>query len=110
MRLLSWLTSHAVGQTITNSTSGFRIVCEPLLSEFEREFPSYYLGDTFEATISSALAGCVVIEVPAALMPRRYGQSTASKLRAISLISKVVAQTLLRLNPRVQSIRSKVTH
>jgi glycosyltransferase involved in cell wall biosynthesis len=109
MRLLSWLTSRAAGRTITDSTSGFRIVCEPLLSEFAREFPSYYLGDTFEATISAARAGHLVIEVPAALTPRQHGQSTASTLRAISLIGKVVALTLFRLNPRSQSIHSKVT-
>jgi glycosyltransferase involved in cell wall biosynthesis len=99
MRLLSWLTSRAAGRTITDSTSGFRIVCEPLLSEFAREFPSYYLGDTFEATISAARAGHLVIEVPAALTPRQHGQSTVSVMRAVALVAKVIVVVALRMHP-----------
>lgn len=109
MRLLSWLTSRAAGKTITDSTSGFRIVCEPLLSEFAREFPSYYLGDTFEATVSAARAGYVVDEIPAALTPRQHGQSTASTFRSTVQAAKVLLVILFRLNPPTQSNCSRVT-
>jgi len=102
MRLLSKVVSRAVGHTITDSTSGFRIICEPLLSEFAHEFPAYYLGDTYEATIGAARAGYRVFEIPAALGTRNHGTSSAGSLRAIVLIAKVLIVTALRLHPRLQ--------
>jgi glycosyltransferase involved in cell wall biosynthesis len=101
MRLLGKVVSRAAGHTITDSTSGFRIICEPLLSEFAREFPAYYLGDTYEATIGAARAGYRIAEVPAALGNRNYGKSSAGSLRAIVLIAKVLMVTVLRLQPRL---------
>ena len=102
MRLLSEVVSRAAGRTITDSTSGFRIICEPLLSEFAHEFPAYYLGDTYEATIGAARAGYQVAEIPAALGIRNHGTSSASTVRAIVLIAKVLIVTVLRLQPRPQ--------
>jgi glycosyltransferase involved in cell wall biosynthesis len=99
MRLLGTVVSRAAGRTITDSTSGFRIICEPLLSEFAREFPTYYLGDTYEATIGAARAGYSITEIPAALSNRRHGASSASNFRAILLIAKVLIVTVLRLQP-----------
>ena len=104
MRLLGWSVSRAVGRRITDSTSGFRLIREPLLSEFAAEFPSYYLGDTYEATIAAARAGYTVVEVPAALRPRSSGISSASNTRAIVLIAKVLVVTLLRLHPQMPRV------
>lgn len=100
MRILSKVVSRVAGRTITDSTSGFRIICEPLLSEFAQEFPAYYLGDTYEATIGAARAGYRVAEIPAALGNRNHGTSSAGSLRAIMLIAKVLLVTVLRLHPR----------
>jgi glycosyltransferase involved in cell wall biosynthesis len=102
MRLLGTVVSRVVGHIITDSTSGFRIICEPLLSEFAHEFPSYYLGDTYEATIGAARAGYSIVELPAALSNRRHGTSSSSNVRAILLIAKVLILTVLRLQPRLQ--------
>ena len=102
MRLLSKVVSRATGHTITDSTSGFRIISDPLLSEFAHEFPTYYLGDTYEATIGAARAGYRIAEVPAALGNRNHGTSSASTARAIVLIAKVLIVTVLRLQPRPQ--------
>jgi len=102
MRLLSKVMSHAVGHTITDSTSGFRIICEPLLSEFAHDFPAYYLGDTYEATVAAARARYRVVEIPAALGNRNHGVSSASTMQAIVLIAKVLIVTVLRLQPRLQ--------
>lgn len=108
MRLLSKVVSRAAGNTITDSTSGFRIIREPLLSEFAREFPSYYLGDTFEATVAATRAGFRVVEVPAALTPRTHGKSTASSVSSIFLIAKVLTITLLRLHPKIWILQKHV--
>ena len=101
MRCLGAIASRAAGQLITDSTSGFRIIRQPLLSEFALEFPSYYLGDTFEATMAAARAGYRVVEIPAALSPRLHGQSSASSLRSIVLIAKVLIIAGARLHPRL---------
>lgn len=105
MQLLGKVVSRAAGHTITDSTSGFRIICEPLLSEFAREFPAYYLGDTYEATIGAARSGYRVAEVPAALSNRSYGTSSAGSLRAIALIAKVLIVTVLRLQARPRKLQ-----
>ena len=104
MRFLGVIASRAAGQTITDSTSGFRIIRQPLLGEFAREFPSYYLGDTFEATVTAARAGYRVIEIPAALSPRLHGQSSAGSLRSIVLIAKVLVIAGARLHPRLKHL------
>ena len=102
MKILGWLVTRAAGRRITDSTSGFRLIQEPLLSQFANDFPSYYLGDTYEATIIAARAGYRVIEVPAALRPRSFGVSSVTSERALILVAKVLVITVLRLHPRVQ--------
>jgi glycosyltransferase involved in cell wall biosynthesis len=108
MWLLGKIASRSAGRVLTDSTSGFRIIREPLLSEFAREFPSYYLGDTFEATIAAARAGYQVVEIPAALTPRNHGKSTASSVRSIVLVAKVLTVTLLRLHPKIRILQKHV--
>ena len=102
MTLLGWLVTRAAGRRITDSTSGFRLIQEPLLSQFADEFPAYYLGDTYEATIIAARAGYRVIEVPAALRPRSIGVSSVTSVRAVALIAKVLVVTMLRLHPKMR--------
>lgn len=102
MRLLSKVMSRYAGHTITDSTSGFRIICEPLLSEFAHEFPSYYLGDTYEATLVAVRARYQTVEVPASLRPREHGLPSAGTLRSMVLIAKVLIVTLLRLHPKIR--------
>jgi len=102
MWMLGKIASRSAGRVITDSTSGFRIIRQPLLGEFAREFPSYFLGDTFEATIAATRAGYRVVEIPAALSPRQHGRSSAGSLRSIMLICKVLMVTCFRLNLRIQ--------
>ena len=48
MRVLARMASRATGSAITDATSGFRVINQPLLGELASRMPSYYLGDTFE--------------------------------------------------------------
>jgi len=98
MRILSWYATHAAGTKITDSTSGFRIICEPLLRRFADNFPCYYLGDTFEATVHAARSGFRIVEIPAALRPRHGGVSTVGNVAAVFLILKVLLLTTLQLH------------
>jgi len=102
MECLGLIASRSSGRKLTDSTSGFRIIRQPLLSDFAREFPSYYLGDTFEATVAAARAGYRIVEIPASLSPRTHGKSSASSLRAIMLIAKVLLVTAARLHKRLR--------
>jgi glycosyltransferase involved in cell wall biosynthesis len=101
MWLLARAASRAAGSRITDSTSGFRIIRQPLLGEFSRHFSSYYLGDTFEAVVAAARAGYRITEVPAALAPRVHGNSTSSSARSIMLIAKVLVLSTLRFHHRL---------
>lgn len=99
MRMLSALLSRAAKSKLTDSTSGFRLIRNPLLAEFALEFPNYYLGDTFEATVRAARAGYRIVEVPASLSPRLHGKSSAGTLQALQLIAKALLITQLRIYP-----------
>jgi len=101
MGCLGLIASRSAGRKLTDSTSGFRIIRQPLLSEFAREFPSYYLGDTFEATVAAARAGYRIVEIPASLSPRIHGQSSARSFQAILLIAKVLLVVGVRLHKRL---------
>ena len=98
MRMLGKIVSLIAGKTITDSTSGFRIICEPLLSKFAREFPVYYLGDTFEATIVAIRLNYTVTEIPAQLSPRLAGKPSSGFINSVLSILKVSLIALMRLN------------
>jgi glycosyltransferase involved in cell wall biosynthesis len=102
MRVLSKLVFLTTGKTITDSTSGFRIIREPLLSDFAREFPSYYLGDTFEATVAAIRRDYTVTEIPARLSPRLGGKPSSTFFHSVLSIVKVSLIVLMRLNGRAR--------
>ena len=105
MRLLSALASRATGTTITDATSGFRLIQDPLLSEFSKVFPSYYLGDTYEALISAGKAGFVVREIPTVIVNRTHGTSSASTRQSVKFIFKSVVVAGLGIHARISDHR-----
>ena len=98
MRLLANSASRAAGVSITDATSGFRLIRQPLLGEFSQSFPSYYLGDTYEALISAGKAGYFIREIPAALHAREVGESSASVSQAIKFVFKCLLVAALRIH------------
>ena len=102
MRVLAWSASRATRTEITDSSSGFRLIQEPLLRQFSQSFSANYLGDTYEALISAGRAGYVVREVPAAMKERVVGVSSASVTQSIQFTLKCLAVALLRLHARVE--------
>jgi glycosyltransferase involved in cell wall biosynthesis len=76
MRLLSVVVSRRIGVRITDPTSGFKVVTEPLLSEFARYYPAEYLGDTVEALLQAGAFGASVLEIPVPMRPRFAGTPT----------------------------------
>lgn len=101
MRMLSRSASNAAGTSITDSTSGFRLIREPLLKEFSAQFANNYLGDTYESVISAGRGSFQVTEVPAGLKPREIGESTASTGSAFKFTLKGLGVAFLRLHKRI---------
>lgn len=98
MWILRVVASRACKTTISDSSSGFRLIRRPLLSHFANAFPSHYLGDTFEALVISGRKNYKVIEVPARFQERKHGQSSASSWASILLIFRVLIVTTLGLH------------
>lgn len=101
MRILSHSATTAANTVITDSTSGFRIICEPLLEQFTYHFANNYLGDTYESVISAGRAGYTIVEIPAALKPREHGESTASTGSAIRFTLKGLGVAFLGLHKKL---------
>jgi glycosyltransferase involved in cell wall biosynthesis len=96
MRALSRVATKAAGRPITDATSGFRLIREPLLSEFARHYPTSYLGDTFEVLVAAARAGYVVAETPVTMRARTGGRPSAGKLASVQFLIRVVLVLLLK--------------
>ena len=98
MWLLGLIASRACKTKITDSTSGFRLISEPLLTEFSRSFPSHYLGDTFEANVVAGRAGYKVKEVAAPIVDRKAGVSSTGPIKSIVLIARSILVAIFRLH------------
>ena len=90
--------SRATGSIVTDSTSGFRIVREPLLSVFAKQLPSYYLGDTYEAIVAAGRAGYRIGETAVEMNERWYGESTASTRQAARFVLRAFLTGTLHLH------------
>lgn len=102
MRALARSASSATGSTITDATSGFRLIRTPLLNELAHQLPAHYLGDTFEAIVSSGRAGYRIIEIPVPLAEREFGTSTASPMQAAKWTLRAALTSAFRLHERLK--------
>lgn len=101
MILLSRSATSAANTRITDSTSGFRLIRQPLLAEFAHQFANNYLGDTYESVISAGRGKYTIVEIPAALRKREIGESTASSGSAFRFTLKGLGVALLGLHKRL---------
>ena len=96
MRLLAGSASRAAGSRLTDATSGFRVIAQPLVGQFADHLPDHYLGDTYEALIAAGRAGYRIREVPVAIGERLDGSSTASVGAALKFLARASAVVALR--------------
>jgi glycosyltransferase involved in cell wall biosynthesis len=101
MRILSRSASRASKTLITDATSGFRVIATPLLNELAEKLPAYYLGDTYEALVSSGRAGYRIREIPAPLMEREHGKSSAHPVKAARLAVKAILSAILHVHQKL---------
>jgi len=105
MMTLSQVASRAVGARITDSTSGFRAIRQPLVAALAENMPNHYLGDTFEVLVAAGRAGYGVLELPVRMAPRQLGSSSASTLQASSAVARVLLNAVLNRVPRLPTQR-----
>ena len=105
MLALSKVAQHATKHSITDSTSGFRLIRQPLLGELATHLPAYYLGDTFEAVVVAGRAGYHIEEIGVAMAPRIHGASSSGNFRSIVLIGKVLTTVLLGIHFRLRRLK-----
>ena len=112
-RLVMWIlarsASRATGTRVTDASSGFRVIREPLLSQFARSFPMHYLGDTYEAMVTAGRAGYVVREVPITMRERSHGSSSVSPMQATSLTLRAAVVAGARLHFPVEPARPSLS-
>jgi len=108
MWFLSYAASSAANTKITDSTSGFRAIRNPLLHQLSMKMPAYYLGDTFEVVIAAGKAGYSIIEIPAPIKERTHGVSTATTAQAIRMTVKALLVTFFGIHCRLQAKTVKV--
>ena len=105
MSVLSKVAQHATKYKITDSTSGFRLIRQPLLSELAVQLPAYYLGDTFETVVVAGRAGYHIEEIGVAMAPREFGNSSSGDVHSILLIAKVLTTVLLGIHFRLRRLK-----
>lgn len=94
MRRMATRASKVVGARLTDTTSGFRCIAEPLLTEFAHEYPAEYM-ESFEALMVAADAGYVVVEVPVQMSHRIAGVPSNRRLRAIGFTVRALLGSVL---------------
>lgn len=102
MWILRVVASRACKTKISDSSSGFRLIRNPLLSQFAKSFPSHYLGDTFEALVISGRKNYKVVEISAPFSEREFGDSSATSWASILLIFRALVVTSFGIHFRLQ--------
>lgn len=95
MRVLSRVASKAAGTEISDASSGFRIIREPLLSEFARAYPVHYLGDTFEVLVQAGRRGYRVRQIGITMRPRAGGTPSAGSTASVRYLVRVLIALLI---------------
>jgi glycosyltransferase involved in cell wall biosynthesis len=107
MQVLSGVAKRANQVEVTDTTSGFRLISQPLLGQFAQRFPGYYLGDTFEALNVAASNNYSVSQISVPFSDRTHGTSSASNTYAISNIVKILCVQLMGLHFRIDKHAAK---
>ena len=88
MRILSRLIKWRTGQTITDTTSGFRAVGRPGIALFAQSYSSDF--PEVEALVAAKQCGLVIEEVPVQMQQRLHGRSSIAGLQSSYYMMRVV--------------------
>jgi len=88
IRILAGVVSKIVGQTVTDTTSGFQAVNRRGIALFARDYPHDY--PEVEATVMVFRHRLRLVEVPVTMRERGGGRSSITALRSIYYMVKVL--------------------
>ena len=110
MRFLARRLSKVAKTRLTDVTSGFRAVNRPTIELYAHDYPVEYLGDTVEALVTAARAGCRITQVPVAMRARAGGRASHSPLRAAVYLVRAGLVLLIALvkKPPAKVVRPPV--
>lgn len=95
-QLLAVVATQACGTKITDPTSGFRCIRQPLLGELSRKLPSGYLSDTFEVLVAAGRSGYSIREIPAPFSNRMTGVASTGSLASAAHVLRCLARVATR--------------
>lgn len=104
MRMMAALASRASRVRLTDTSSGFRAIREPLLSEFARRFPMHYLGDTFDVTVEAGRSGYRIGELPVSMNERAGGIPSSNTFWSIVYLLRSFAVLLIGSRDRYRRL------
>ena len=87
IRYFRWLNQLLIGQTIHDSTSGFRAFNRKTLAVVSQYYPDEYPEP--EAVVQFGLNGLRMLEVPVLMQERQGGVSSINNSRAVYYMAKV---------------------
>lgn len=90
MKLLATILSRTAKTRLTDTTSGFKASGPRAVLLFAQHYPAEYLGDTIEALVIAARAGCSVTQVPVSMRPRAGGVPSHNPLKAALYLGRAV--------------------
>lgn len=96
MNILGRVVGRSRGGKLSDVTSGFRAIRQPLLDFFADEYPVEYLGDTVEALVDARRAGFSVTETAVEMSHRETGSPSASSVASTWYVARVLGAILLQ--------------
>lgn len=107
-RWAMWILSKALSRVahtrLTDTTSGFKANGPVAVRLFADNFPAEYLGDTVEALVIAARAGCTITQVPVSMRERMGGQPSHNPAKAALYLGRaVLAFVFAIMRPQVKS-------
>jgi glycosyltransferase involved in cell wall biosynthesis len=103
MRIVTTLARHYGHIELSDASSGFRAIAQPLLEDFAAEYPTEFLGDTVEAVIMASKRGYRIAEVSTPMDQRLVGVSRAGTFASTWYVVRLAAAVVLRGGRRVSS-------
>ena len=97
MRILATLLSRVAKTKLTDTTSGFKASGPKAVRLFAHHYPAEYLGDTIEALVIAARAGCVITQVPVAMRERAGGVPSQNLLRSTAFLARATMALVFSL-------------
>ena len=100
IKVFSVVVSFLTGQSVTDTTSGFRAVNKDVIKFFAKNYPEDY--PEVEAIVMLRKAGFNIMEVPVRMEARAGGVSSITPLRSLYYMVKVLLAVFVDMLKKVK--------